>query len=205
MKITNQTADELGLKEGDATEIIAGIVLMLVTIGVGFYIQFSISTPLWIAIAVFIIGLALIFMSSSITVDANKASGQLVYQKKRLIGGSTTTYAIGDVLRIETRKQWRMENSGTSGSQGVSMPRQVLVSQSVIVFKNGQELPLDHQKSSSNISIGPAVMMGGSGTEVALANQVATFLGVPFQEIAPPNGGPISINIGGGPGGKIQL
>ena len=69
-----------------------------------------------------IIGLAAIFFSSSITVDANKTNGQLVYQKKRLIGGSVVTYAITDILRIETRKQWRMESSGTSGNRGVSMP-----------------------------------------------------------------------------------
>ena len=84
------------------------------------------------------------------------------------------------------------------------MPRQVLVSQSVIVFKDGQELPLDHQKdASSGISLGPAVMMGGQGKEMAIATQVANFLGVPFQEIAPPGGGGMGINIGG-PGG-IQL
>ena len=74
---------------------------------------------------------------------------------------------------------------------------QVLISQSVVVFKNGQELPLDHQKSSSNMSMGSAVLMGGSGAEVAIANQVATFLNVPFQEIAPPSSG-MGINIGGG-------
>jgi hypothetical protein len=112
-------------------------------------------------------------------------------------------YATGDVLRIETRKSWRIENNNVSSGRGVSMPRQVLVSQSVIVFKDGQELPLDHQNSSSGISIGPAVMMGGSGKEVAIANQVATFLGVPFQEIAPPSGG-MGIGIGGS-GGSIQL
>jgi hypothetical protein len=111
-------------------------------------------------------------------------------------------YAIADVLRIETRKSWRTENNNTGGNRGVSMPRQVLVSQSVIVFKNGQEIPLDHQSgASSGVSVGPAVMMAGSGKEVALANQVASFMGVPFQEIAPP-GGPMGINIGGG---TIQL
>jgi hypothetical protein len=47
------------------------------------------------------------------------------------------------------------------------------------------------------MSLGSAVMIGGSGKEVAIANQVATFLGVPFQEVAPPNG-PMGINIGGG-------
>lgn len=204
MKIVSQTADELVLKEGDAKGIIAGIVLVLVGIGVAFYSQFSPSVALWIAIGVFIVGLALIFLSASITVDANKTSGQINYQTKRLIGGSAATYAVADVLRIETRKSWKMENNNASSERGVSMPRQVLVSQSVIVFKSGQELPLDHQNSSSSMSIGPAVMMGGSGKEVAIANQVATFLGVPFQEIAPPNG-PIGINIGGGQGPGIQL
>ena len=110
-------------------------------------------------------------------------------------------YAVADVLRIETRKSWRMENGG--GGRGASMPRQVLVSQSVIVFKDGQELPLDHESGSSGLSLGPAVMIGGSGKEVAIANQVATFLGVPFQEIAPPSG-QIGINIGGS-GSGIQL
>ena len=53
------------------------------------------------------------------------------------------------------------------------------------------------------MSVGPAVLMGGQGAEVAIATQVANFLGIPFQEIAPPNSG-MEINIGGGPGG-IQL
>jgi hypothetical protein len=39
-------------------------------------------------------------------------------------------------------------------------------------------------------------MMSGSGKEVAIATQVASFMGVPFQEIAPPNGMG-GINIGG--------
>jgi hypothetical protein len=201
MKIINQTADELVLKEGDVKNIVAGAVLVLVGIGVMFYAHFTASTPLWIAIGLCVVGLIVAFVSSSIAVDMNKTSGQIIYQTKRLIGGKTTSYATNDILRVETRKSWRMENSN-AGGRGASMPRQVLMSQSVIVFKNGQELPLDHQKSSSGMSIGPAVMMGGSGSEVAIANQVATFLGVPFQEIAPPNG-PMGINIGGGPGIQI--
>ena len=79
----------------------------------------------------------------------------------------------------------------------------MLVAQSVVVFKEGQELPLDHPKQSSSMSVGPTVLMSGQGKEVAIATQVANFLGVPFQEIAPPNSG-MGINTGGGPGG-IQL
>jgi hypothetical protein len=201
MKITNQTADDLALKEGDAKAIVVGIIVFLVGIVVAFYTHFTPSTPLWVAIGLCIIGLIAIFVSSSIAVDMNKTSSQITYQTKRLIGGQTAAYAIGDVLRIETRKSWRVEGGQQTGNVRAAT-RQVLVSQSVIVFKDGQELPLDHQNSGSGLSIGSGVMMGGSGKEVAIANQVATFLGVPFQEIAPP-AGPMGINIGGGSG--IQL
>jgi hypothetical protein len=198
-----QSSDDIVLKEGNASGVAFGAIFIVVGAVIGFSLRSSGSIVLWIALAMIVIGLITTFSSSSITIDANKTSGQLLYQKKRLIGGSTNTYAIADILRIETRKQWRMENSGASGARGVSVPRQVLVAQSVVVFKDGQELPLDHQKESSSMSTGPAVMMGGQGKEVALATQVANFLGVPFQEIAPPNSG-MGINIGGGPGG-IQL
>ena len=74
------------------------------------------------------------------------------------------------------------------------MPQPVLVAQSVIVFKDGREVALDHQKTSSSMSVGSVVLMGGQGAEVAIANRVASFLSVPFQEIAPPNMG-TGINI----------
>jgi hypothetical protein len=98
-------------------------------------------------------------------------------------------YPIADVFRIETRKQWQMQNTGQSGNQGGSTPQQVLVAQSVMVFKDGRELPLDHQKTSSSTSVGGVVLMGGQGAETAIAAQVAAFLNVPFQEIMPPNMG----------------
>jgi hypothetical protein len=46
------------------------------------------------------------------------------------------------------------------------------------------------------MSIGSAVLMSGQGAEVAIANRVASFLEVPFQDIAPPMG----MNVGGGIG-----
>ncbi|HUC02073.1 MAG TPA: hypothetical protein VMA75_04195 [Candidatus Paceibacterota bacterium] len=201
MKITAQTADELALKDGDAKSVVVGIIVLVVGIAVMFYERFAPSPALWIALVLCVVGIGAIFISSSIAVDINKTTGQIAYRKKRLIGGSAATYAVGDVLRIETRKSWRMEG-GTRAGNTITPPRQVLISQSVMVFKDGRELPLDHQSGGSGMSIGPAMVMGGSGNETALANQVATFLGVPFQEIAPP-GGPIGINIGGGTG--IQL
>ena len=203
MKITSQSADELVLKEGGASGIAIGVAFVIVGLVVGFFLHSSNSIAIWIALALVVIGLGAICFSSSITVGANKASGKLFYQKKRLIGGQDSTYAIADVLRIETRKQWRIENSPPTGNQDVSVPQPVLVWQSVIVFKDGRELPLDHQKSSSRTTVGPVVLMGGQGAEAAIAAHMAEFLNVPFQEIAPPDFG-MGINIGGGRGG-IQI
>src|SRR5208283_5298435 len=87
-----------------------------------------------------------------ITVNASKATGQLRYRKKRLVGAQDTTYAIADIFRIETRKQWRMQNDPSSAGQGQQMRQPVLVAQSVIVFKDGREVALDHQKTSSTTS-----------------------------------------------------
>jgi hypothetical protein len=187
MKIVNQSADELVLKEGSTTGIAIGVVFVIAGALGGYFLHHSSPIAIWIALGVVLIGAAAILFSTSITVDANKASGQISYQKKRLIGGQNSMYAIADVLRIETRKQWRVQNSPPAGDQNVSIPQPVLVWQSVIVFKDGRELPLDHQKTSSTTTIGPAVLMGGQGAEVAIAAQVAKFLDVPFQEIAPPN------------------
>ena len=203
MKIISQSADELVLKEGGASGITIGVIFLIAGLVVGYFLHSSNSIAIWIALALVVIGLVVICFSSSITVDANRASGKLFYQKKRLLGGQDSTYAIADILRIETRKQWRIDNTPPSQNQSVSMPREVLVWQSVIVFKDGRELPLDHQKNSSNTSVGPVVLMGGQGAEVAIAAHVANFLNVPFQEISPPNIG-MGINVGGGPG-EIQI
>ncbi|MGA3018463.1 MAG: hypothetical protein ABSF62_15185 [Bryobacteraceae bacterium] len=187
MKIISQSPDQLVLQEGSASGIAIGVVFVVVGVLVGYFLHHSSPIVIWIALAVVLLGLAVILFSASITLDANKATGQISYQKKRLIGGQNSTYAIADVLRIETRKQWQVQNSPPVGNENVSIPQPVLVWQSVVVFKNGRELPLDHQKTSSTTTIGPAVLMGGQGAEVAIATQVANFLSVPFQEIAPPN------------------
>jgi hypothetical protein len=203
MKIISQSADQLVMKEGSTSAIVVGAVIILAAAGVGFKFRDANPYVIWIALAAILGGLALILFSSAITVTANKPGGQLLYQKKRIIGGSTVTYAIAEIFRIETRKQWRVENAPPASNQNVSMPQPVLVAQSVIVFKDGREVPLDHQKNSSTMSAGSMVVMGGQGAETAIAAQVAKFLGVPFQEIMPPNMSS-GVNIVSG-SGNIQL
>ena len=187
MKIVSQSADELVLSEGRGQGMTVGVALAAGGVAIGFAIRHSTPYAPWIGLGLVAIGVAIVCLASAITMDANKANGQILYQKKRLIGTKSTSYAIADVLRIETRKQWHYENTPPGANREAGPPREpVLVAQSVIVFKSGQELALDHQKTSSTTQIGPAVLMSGQGKESAMANRVAEFLGVPFQEIAPP-------------------
>ena len=187
MKIVSQSAEELVLKEGGTTGIVAGAVLVVAAPVVWYFMRESNPAVMWVALGMFVLGAVIILMSSSITVVANKTSGQLAYEKKRLTGAQNSSYAIADIFRIETRKQWQVQNTQAAANQGRPMPQPVLVAQSVIVFKDGRELALDHQKNSSSTSVSGAVIMGGQGAETAIAAQVAKFLNVPFQEIMPPN------------------
>jgi hypothetical protein len=194
MKITSKTTDKLELKEGGAASIFIGSAFVVAGALVEIYLRNSNSIAVWVGLGLVVVGIVVILFSSSITVNVDLGGGQLFYQKKRLLGTQNTTYAIADIFRIETRKQWQMQNAPSNGDRAPAMQQPVLVAQSVIVFKDGRELALDHQKSSSSMSAGGMVLMGGQGAETAIAAQVAEFLKVPFQEIAPPNMG-IGINI----------
>jgi drug/metabolite transporter (DMT)-like permease len=106
MKITSQSSDELVLQEGSTSGIVVGAVLIVAGALAGYFLRPSTPYAIWIALALALIGVAVILFSSSITVTAKRASGQLLYEKKRIVGAQNSTYAIADIFRIETRKQW---------------------------------------------------------------------------------------------------
>jgi hypothetical protein len=187
MKITNQTQSQMVLKDGNIIGLVVGVLLI---IGGGYYAYHIYSTAgisniVWVSLAVLVIGLIILLTSSTITVSIDKTQNQIFFQKKRLLGTKSQTFNIQDVLRVELRKSYRMQ-PGTGSANGVtSMPTETLAYQSVIVLKDGSELPLENIKNSGSTSIGGAVLMGGTGKELSMSNQVANFLGVPFQEVGP--------------------
>jgi hypothetical protein len=187
MKIINQTQDQMNLKDGNASSLIIGLVLILGG-SYSIYHFYSASGPsniLWVAAVILLFGLIMIFLSSTITVAIDKSQNQISFLKKRLIGNKSQTFNIQDALRVELRKSYSMQSGTRSPNGGMVMPREVLNYQSVIIFKDGTELPLESVKSSGGTNIGSAVLMGGTGKELSMANQVANFLGVPFQEVGP--------------------
>jgi hypothetical protein len=184
MKITNQTANELVLTEGSASGVIVGVAFIIAGVLAELFLRQNGAIVTWIGLGMIVAGVAITLFSTAITVTMNKASGQVTYQKKRILGGRTDTYPIADIFRIETRKQWQVQNTNQGES---STPQRLLVAQSVMVFRDGRELALDHQKTSSSTTVGGVVLMSGQGAETAIAAQAAKFLNVPFQEIMPPD------------------
>jgi hypothetical protein len=182
MKIVNQTTDQIVLKEGysilwiliDTAFFILGGFFTYKTLTTSGNI-FANNNWLWPVFSIF--GLLLFLFIYSITIIFDKTNNQIKYTKKWLVHKQLSSYAINDVLRIETRKEWR-----SSTQKGRTYP--VLYFKSLILFKDGQELPLDHERQ---------VSLSGTGKEAVVANQIATFLGVPFQQVDPPN---ISSGIG---------
>jgi hypothetical protein len=187
MKIINQSENQMSLKDSNALSLILGAVFIIIGIfgAFGTYAASRFSGPFWVMAVFLLIGLIMIFTSAAISVTIDKTQNKISFLKKRLIGSKTQIYDIPDVLRVELRQSYRMEQGARNQNGIISMPRQILQHQSVIVLKDGTELPLENIKSSSSSGIGSIVLLGGTGKELSMANQVANFLGVPFQEIGP--------------------
>jgi hypothetical protein len=189
MKITNQTTDEMSLKSGNTTQRIIGFFVALFGLSLA-YLPFGHigvwSSPLAPAIVflagvlLFIAGLLTVLFSASILVTIIKSNNQIIYQKKEVVGTKQTTYTISNVLRIEIRKRW-----DRSTQRGIKYR---LAFQSVIVFKDGSELLIDNVNNGSGVPLGvPGIFASGQADEENIANQIATFIRVPFQEIDPPS------------------
>ncbi|MGD0976761.1 MAG: hypothetical protein ABR875_00480 [Minisyncoccia bacterium] len=206
MKIISQTADELILKDGGLSSYMPMIVVIVLTSVIVFFVFLSShsGTQGALILCIFpIVEILTLLLISYIVVDFNKSGNKIIYQKKRIFGGKTFTYEIGDVVHVESRKEWELvrESAGVGRSAThARMPR--LMIQTVLVFKNSSALPLGRMRPDMSASIGSIASFGSplintrQDKSISIANQIAGFLGVPFQEIAPPTSG-MGINIGG--------
>lgn len=188
MKITSQSSDQMVLQDGGiAGGVFGGIVAVVLS---AYWVYYLFTTPgqsaqtAWIPGIIALVGLIMIFTVSSITVSIDKAQGQIVFRRKRILGTSRQAQNISDAVRVELRRgSYRQPSS----QKGFSMNggRQVLESQTIVLFKDGTEMPLENKKdrSAGGSVIGAGVMMAGEGKEISLSQQVATFLGIPFEEM----------------------
>jgi hypothetical protein len=184
MKIINQTSDQMVLKDSNYWGAFVAVVVILF----GLFFSFSgfatnPSSPIITGVILWIIALAVafiaIFLSPSYMFSINKSNGTILFHLKRIILSKTQTYQISDIARIELRKAYKNTSKGTQ-----------VITQSVIIFKDNTEIPLEGKKAESALGAFGVVVGGNSAKqkkELSISEQVATFIGVPFQELSPDN------------------
>lgn len=180
--------------------VFGGIVLVAISAYWAYYLLAahgqSVATA-WIPGIIAIVGLIMILTVSSISVFIDKPQGKIVFRRKRIAGTKTEMHAVGDVVCIELRRGSYHANSPSS-QRGFSMNsgRQVMESQTIVLFKDGTEMPLENKKDrgAGGNMIGAGVMMAGEGKELSISQQVATFLGVSFEEMGSGKGVPPALH-----------
>ena len=189
MEITSQDSNQMALKDGNiAGGVLGGIVLVAVS---GYWAYYLLTTPgqqtkiTWIPGIIALVGLIMIFTVSSISVMIDKSQGQIMFQRKRLAGTKTQTQNISDAVCVELRRGSYRQAGPNQQGFSVNGGQQVMQSQTVIIFKDGTEMPLENAKNRrvGNGLIGVGVMMAGEGKELSISQQVAIFICVPFEEM----------------------
>jgi cytochrome c oxidase subunit IV len=138
----------------------------------------------------FIVGVYLLLSISEKRLLFSKASGRILVNSKTLWRTRTlATYSINDAQRIEWRIKNGMEkiNDGKGGyahgaalgiliRQALLKPQNVLVSQAVIVLKNGSELLLASAKA-----LPTGQVFGNIKSSISVVEEVASFLGISVE------------------------
>ncbi|HCC06388.1 TPA: hypothetical protein DEP94_03465 [Candidatus Nomurabacteria bacterium] len=195
MQIITKTPDEIILKDSDWIQMIMGVIFvvfgsifffMIFNYVSIFFVEKDPMKLLTLLVLIFpAIGLWMFLSASWVTIDINKATGQILITRKSLMSTKSQTDNTSDVARVELRKEWQQRTNATDSSVAGSSIS-VLMYQLVLVFKDSTEIPLGHQSrgKAGNIYIAPEPL-GTSNKEVSIGNQIAQLLGVPFQEVNP--------------------
>lgn len=196
MKIINQTSDQMTVKDSGGGAFV-GIIFLIVGAG-GAYLSYnSGQTGLAVALPVVfaVVGLVMLFTKATTIVDINKSAGIIAFGKKSLVSNKAAQYNIADVQAIELRESINVTNNTMDNQntpQGISFGNNNMYStrtlshQTILVMKDGTEVPLESIKSSGASNTFPGgVLMSGRSAVFAVSNQVAQFIGVPFKEITP--------------------
>jgi hypothetical protein len=159
MKIASQTADEMVVKDSGIFNAVFSVGMMFFGVGGICMMALGGASPfiILIPIIMFLLGLLWFLTGPSTIVDIKKPTGQIIYQKKKKIGGTIATYSITDATRIEMRSR--------------ATPK--LISQSFLILHDGKELSLNLANETT----------AKDQYQADTGKRIADFLGVPFQEV----------------------
>jgi hypothetical protein len=182
VKIVSQDQDHLVAHEDALLSYIFGAIFAAAGLVVGAVILVSahqISGALF-AVIPLIIGVLLIVAAKARTLTIDKSAGQMTLNVKSIFGSKDYPYATADVTKIQLITSFQQEYVGGGGRGSVGHEETEEKTSLLLVLKDGTTIDLaDAQRGVSSFGVFGKVPNQGIG------QQIATFLGVPFETAGP--------------------
>ena len=177
MKIIEQNEQHLIIKDGMTNSLLFGLLFIIVGVFV-LYKSAGRAVLLFVGACFVLVGLFMFFAATSYTVEIG--GSQILYKKKRLLGTQIRSYNSADAVRVETKQRISYSSGSPRAGSNFSVPTPQLSYQSVLVFKDGQELALDNIHNATSWMGG--MLMSVPNKEFVAAHAVADYLHVPFGD-----------------------
>lgn len=201
MKLVQQSKSMMVFKSSRFMGMFAGAFCIILG---GFFIYQNFITQgfngvgFWMPLAFAVLGLLLVLFSKTMTIIIDKAQNKLTIGKKGIIGSNAKEYFLNNIVGIELVEEYQTVETTTSATGGGTLVRSrpKLYEDIVLVMKDGSRLALDSNPAGSGFSVSGVSL--GKDREQALAEQIATFVGIPINRVSPNFGNRLFTPSGGG-------
>src|SRR5208283_5608487 len=213
MKLTLEGQSRMVLKDHNYSGYAGGAVSLIIGVGVAVLFMSNLIA-VGVGVLFALIGIALIATTKMVTITLDKAAGKGAIELKGIIGSGSRDMDLSKIKKLTLSKI--MTSSGT-GSRYSNQPtgaiqfgatqygnRQYSIHYEYIVnfvMDTGESLPFKLANVSAGIT---DVIMSPDEKEMKFVKQIADFLGVPMECVAPPSLGQTLSAITQGISGGMQ-
>jgi hypothetical protein len=182
MKITQSSPTVLVLKSSGIISMIVGAFLVVIG-GIFLYLNFAPGSAthvgIWIPAIVIVVGVLFFLFSKSSTITFSKDQNTMTVFKSGMTGKGSKNYPLDGIAGLEIVEEYRTQ---TINEGNTRVTRPVLYERLSVAMKDGSRVALNEVQAGT-VAVAGAVL--GVGGETGMAQQMATFLGVPLSRIAP--------------------
>lgn len=156
------TVSQNSITLDNSTSIIITRILAALISALGLYLAIFTSTTIIASIVMWVIGIILIIVFGSQNYSFDKTTGKLIIETKTLFSNSLIECDLKQINKIETKQEW--QNTNATGSNNKNKTSKQIIEITTITFKNGTTLAYQRIPATS-----------------VQAEQIANFIGVPFE------------------------
>ena len=179
MKI-EKTEKVMVIKNSSAAGIVLGVALTIVGVLILMKTATFASVPTWVGY-LFLIGILLVLFVKSVKITLDKDAGSVTVFSKSIVKKSTEEYKFSDIDRLEMRMFKKKENRNRNNSPvSLGTVSYSFGYQFFLMTQKGEEIDI---QGGSKISYPKAVFERLHEKNKQIAENVATFIGIPVAEI----------------------